>query len=376
MPTSVLSPHFYRDPDHHARELEGLFRESWVFVCMRFELGGLVHRGVQVGGVSLLLQCDSQGLPRAFLNVCSHRHAQLCESGTHRGPARCPYHGWVYDREGVPVGIPAKHCFPEVVAEPARFRLQEFNCEAVGQFVFVRISESGPALREYLGEQYAFLERASEGMQGLLDEFREPVGANWKIVIENALEGYHVPAVHSRTFMQVDGMDRAETAPRFFLEDRRHSHLEHAADAQWVARFARMESKIGQWPWRFAHYTHHHIFPNLTVTSFMGYSFHVQSFEPTASRQTTVHSRTVGVEFTGTTPAGAKMMEHIHADGHAFTRKVFAEDGGICTKVQAGVDQAQRPALVGAGIEDRVAHFQAAYARALQGSETPMGGKA
>ncbi|BFO57669.1 aromatic ring-hydroxylating dioxygenase subunit alpha [Acidovorax sacchari] len=365
MPMSTVSPHFYRDAGHHAAEMQGLFRESWVFVCMRLELEGLVHRGVQVGGVSLLLQCDSQGRPRAFLNVCSHRHAQLCGSGAHRGPARCPYHGWVYDREGVPVGIPAKQCFPEVVAEPSRFRLQEFACEAVGQFVFVRVSETGPSLRDYLGGQYGFLERASQGMRGMLDEFREPVEANWKIVIENALEGYHVPAVHSRTFMQIDGMDRAEAAPRFFLEDRLHSHLEHAADAEWVARFARMERKIGQWPWRFEHYTHHHIFPNLTVTSFMGYSFHVQSFEPTEARRTTVHSRTIGVEFQDSTPAGARMMEHIHEDGHVFTRKVFAEDGGICARVQAGVDHAQRQAVIGEGIEDRVAHFQKAYVHAL-----------
>ena len=172
--------------------------------------------------------------------------------------------------------------------------------------------------------------------------------------------------------MQADGMDRAETAPRFFLDDNLHSHLEHAADAEWVERFARMERKIGHWPWRFEHYTHHHIFPNLTVTSFMGYSFHVQSFEPTGPRQTTVHSRTVGLEFEATTPAGVKMMEHIHADGHAFTRKVFSEDGGICIKVQAGVDQAQRLALVGAGIEDRVAHFQRAYVWALKDAEACM----
>ena len=34
-------------------------------------------------------------------------------------------------------------------------------------------------------------------MNGVLDDFREDVDANWKMVIENSLEGYHVPAVHS-----------------------------------------------------------------------------------------------------------------------------------------------------------------------------------
>lgn len=357
----MISPRHYIDPRHSATEFDELFKRSWIFTGLRLELQGLSHQGFKIGNTNLLLQCDRQHIPRAFLNVCSHRHAQLCELGKHNGPVRCPYHGWVYDREGVPVGIPQKQAFPQVVAEPDQFRLTEFACETAGQFIFVRLSPEGPSLRDYLGSQYDFLLRASQGMSSVQDEFRKDVAANWKVVIENSLEGYHVPAVHSGTLMQVDGMDRAETAPRFFLQDQLHSHLEHAANPEWLSRFARMESKIGQWPWRFEHYTHHFIFPNLTVTSFMGYSFHIQRFEPTAVDRTTVHSRTAGVEFINATEAGTKMMEHIYADGHAFTRRVFEEDGEICRKVQAGLQGAVRLAILGEGIEDRVKHFQQAY---------------
>jgi phenylpropionate dioxygenase-like ring-hydroxylating dioxygenase large terminal subunit len=363
-----INPAHYCSEPHRLTELGNMFQSNWIFVGMRFELAGLSHRGVIVGDTQLVLQCDSRGEPRAYLNVCSHRHAQLCEPGSYTtGALRCPYHGWVYDREGVPVGIPQKHAFPQVVAEPASFKLTEFACEAVGQFVFVRLAPRGPSLRDYLGEQYDFLVRASQGMGGVLDEFRKDVAANWKVVIENSLEGYHVPAVHSQTLMQADGMERAELAPQFFLQDPLHSHLEHAASAEWVARFKRFESKIGQWPWRFEHYRHHFIFPNLTVTSFMGYSFHIQRFEPTAVDRTTVHSRTVGVEFANSTTIGTKMMERIYEDGHAFTRKVFEEDSGICRRVQAGLQCAVRPAVLGVGIEDRVGHFHQTYIRALDG---------
>lgn len=179
--------------------------------------------------------------------------------------------------------------------------------------------------------------------------------------MENTLEGYHMPNVHSNTLMQADGMGKEEAAPQFFLEDPLHSHLEHAADPDWVRRFDRMKLKIGEWPWRFENYTHHFIFRNLTVTSFMGYSFHVQVFKPTAVDITTVHSRTVGIEFTKATAAGAKMMEHIHTDGHAFTRKVFDEDAGICRKVQAGLECAARMAVLANGLEDRVRNFQTPY---------------
>jgi phenylpropionate dioxygenase-like ring-hydroxylating dioxygenase large terminal subunit len=144
----------------------------------------------------------------------------------------------VYDREGIPVGIPQKQAFPQVVANPCAFRLTEFACEAVGQFIFVRLSPDGPSLRDYLGSQYDFLAHASQGMNGVQDEFRKDVAANWKVVIENSLEGYHAPNVHSNTLMQADGMGREEAAPQFYLQDPLHSYLEHAADADWVKRFA------------------------------------------------------------------------------------------------------------------------------------------
>lgn len=369
-----ILPAWYRSSEHYVDiEYEAIFKHSWLFACLTLELEGKAHYGVRLGNTELLLQLDEEGHPRAFLNVCTHRHAKLCEPGQHKGPVRCPYHSWVFNKQGIPTGIPSKQCFPQVVAAPEQYRLAEFACEVVGQFIFVRLSSEGPGLREYLGNQYAFLERASQGMNGVLDEFQEDVAANWKVVIENSLESYHLPAVHAHTFGQTDGLSREKEAPVFFLDDPLHSHLEHAADPDWVQRFARSERKIGQWPWRFEHYTHHLIFPNLTVTSFMGYSFHVQRFDPVAVDRTRVHSRTVGVRLANGTEVGAKMMERIHAEGHAFTRKVFAEDGDICRKVQAGLEQATRPAVLGLGIEDRVAHFHQAYVRclpqALQNSE-------
>jgi len=355
----------YRDPARHLEERQALLARCWHFAGMLYELEGTAHMGVAVAGVELLLQRDREGRPRAFRNVCSHRHSQLCGHGVHHRAVRCPYHGWVYDREGVPVGIPQPQAFPAVVADPAAHRLHEYACEAAGQFVFVRIAPEGPGLREFLGTEHDFLQRASAGMNGTLSEFSEEVPANWKVLIENSLEGYHVPAVHNQTFMQVDGMQSGiEAAQNFFVEPL-HSHMEHAAEPGWLRRFARtMEPRIGRWAWRFGHYTHHHIFPNLTVTSFMGYSFHVQVFLPQAVDVTRVHSRTVGVGFDGQDAYGEKFIAKIYADNHAFTARVFEEDGAICARVQAGLAMAERPALFGEGIEDRVRHFHQAYLHA------------
>ncbi|MGE0805347.1 MAG: aromatic ring-hydroxylating dioxygenase subunit alpha [Burkholderiaceae bacterium] len=369
MTPGSIDPVSYRDPQWLLHEYASLFRRCWIFAGLLFELDGHGHRVTSIGDVEILLQRDADGRPRAFLNVCAHRHAQLAPAGLHRGPARCPYHGWVYDRGGVPVGIPQPQAFAEVVADPSAHRLTEFDCEAAGQFIFVRLDGQGPGLAEFLGPDHAFLSRMSQGIDGVLDEFEAPVPANWKVVIENALEGYHVPAVHGQTFMQVDGMQRGHEVPVDDLAHPLHSSMTHAAEPAWLRRFDRsMAAKIGRWPWRFDHYTHRHVFPNLTVTSFLGYSFHVQRFDPVDAVTTRVHSRTLGVRFEGQSEIGAKLIERIHADGHAFTRRVFDEDAAICRRVQAGLMHARRRALLGDGIERRVAHFQRAYAAFLGGA--------
>ena len=363
MQTSPLTPTAYTSEAVWRAETASIFSQCWVFVGLRSELKGLSHRGVRVGPYALVIQIDQQQQPRAYLNSCSHRHAALCETGLHQGAVRCPYHGWVYDREGVPVGIPSKEAFPLVSANPQAYRLREFDCAAAGEFIFVRIAAHGQSLADYLGHEYEFLTRASQGMDQQEDEFVTDVGANWKVVIENALEGYHVPAVHQRTFMLQDGMSGVPDAPKFSFDDPLHSHLWHAANPDWVRRFARIEKQLGSWPWRFESYTHHHIFPNLTVTSFMGYSFHIQRFHPTAVDNTTVHSRTVGVQFEQQSLTGRKMKEKIYQDGHDFTHKVFEEDRGICLRVQAGLANATRRAVLGDKLEDRVWHFQKEYDR-------------
>lgn len=373
MASGVIPPSHYRSSDQFEREQQDLFGRTWVFACMAFELAPRSHKVVLIGKTEVILQRDDNAKPRAFLNSCSHRHSQLSPPGLHAGRIRCPYHGWTYDPNGIPIGMRQKAAFPAVADNPGTFALQEYRCESAGQFVFVCLGNSGPSLREYLGSQFGFLSRASTGMSVELDAFSSEIRANWKVVIENALEGYHVPNVHASTFMQVDGMDSSEAAPKFYFEDTLHSHLEHDADSVWLKRFQKLEKNIGAWPWRFECYRHHHVFPNLTVTSFMGYSFHIQVFTPTGPEATVVHSITAGVTFAGGNLVGEKLMGQIHADGHAFTRRVFAEDQAICEKVQRGLGQTDRMAMLGDGIEDRVRHFQLAYQHSIMPVDTQRG---
>jgi phenylpropionate dioxygenase-like ring-hydroxylating dioxygenase large terminal subunit len=232
----------------------------------------------------------------------------------------------------------------------------------VGQFIFVRLSTKGMTLENYLGETADFLRQASTGMNKVVDSFEQQVQANWKVVIENSLESYHVPMVHGKSFMLAPGMQCGLYAEEHIAQQGLHSSMEHPLEPDWLARFQqRITPKLGQWAWQPSYYTHRFIFPNLTVTSFMGYTFHVQRFDPLDVNTSKVISRTVGVRFTGQKPLGKGLMDRIYEEGKGFTRQAFAEDQAICEAVHIGVRQTNRKAVLAQDMEARIGYFHSAY---------------
>ena len=369
MSYAATRPLHYIDPEGFQAERRALFDAAWMFAGMRSELAGDGDFLRLVVAGSELIVRNSRGTIRAFANVCSHRHSRLCLEARGNGPMRCPYHGWVYSHEGIPVGIPLKDQFPQVLADPAGFRLKEHETDCVGDFIFVRMAAQGVGLVDYLGAPaLAFLQSVSSGVGDLLDEFAKEVPANWKIVVENSLEGYHVPVVHSRTLGAADGMSAGYDAVAEDFASPRHSSMTKRAEAGWLRKWVRMSRAIGDWPFRFDHYVHYLIFPNLTITSFLGYSFHVQRFDPLDHRATPVYSRILSSRFSGQTETGQRMIAKMHADGIDFTHRVFAEDLAVCASVQSGMSQAARPAVLAADHEHRVLHFQQAYVAAMKGT--------
>lgn len=359
---ALLKPEYYRSALQYQTELSSIFSGLWIFACLRQDIAGRSHYGIRIGNKDVIIQLDEEHHPRAFLNSCSHRGSLLCNEGKNAGFIRCPYHGWSYNLSGIPMGIPAKENFPEVVSAPENFKLNEVLCEAAGDFIFVSLNLSAPTLKEYLDKEYDFMVQISQGIDQPCNEFTQTVPANWKVVIENALEGYHVPSVHQKTFLVAEGMGKRSSDPVNIFANPLHSSMNHSADAEWLKKLnIKIQKKIGTWPFMFDYYTHHHIFPNLTITSFLGYSFHIQIFKPVDEKSTSVHSRTATVKFSDQTPVGQKYIEKIYADSHEFTLSVFNEDLDICEKVQKGLNNASHEFILGNILEQRIHHFQKAY---------------
>ena len=192
-----------------ALENERIFTDSWVFAGFAHELprAGDVAPAT-VAGRPLLLVRDAELRVRAFHNVCRHRNLKLVDAPGNAGRAiRCPYHSWTYGLDGT------LHVTPyfggrEPRAVPPGFDRGRHGLVPVRSatwydWIFVNLNGAAAPLEEFL----APLRNRLEGIDltrlhhiATID-FGE-VAANWKLILENFIEPYHVQFVHATTTEQ------------------------------------------------------------------------------------------------------------------------------------------------------------------------------
>jgi len=201
-PGPALPGRFYTDAEVHEAELRSVFAHSWQIVGHVTDLPSTGSRIVgRVGRDEVVVVRDEAGELRAFRNVCRHRGTRLVQGPETAEAIRCPYHGWTYRLDGRLLGAPEARLIP--CLDKPKLGLLAAQVGTFAGFVFVNLDMSAPSL----AEQTAGLE---ERVAPYVNHEMEPIGsarlhqtadamaqnANWKIAVDNYLEGYHVPAAH------------------------------------------------------------------------------------------------------------------------------------------------------------------------------------
>ncbi len=192
---------WYTDPAVLEAEREHVFGHSWQYVGDASPVATPgSYTTATVGGLPVVVTRDERGVLRAFANVCRHRHHLVASGSGKRKTLQCPYHAWTYRLDG------SLHRAPGVDlterSECAELALHPFAAEAWGPFLFVSLDRDIGPLGDHLG---SFPERTRDFCGVDVDElvFRHraeyTVDVNWKIVIENFMECYHCPTIHSKT---------------------------------------------------------------------------------------------------------------------------------------------------------------------------------
>ena len=204
----VLPQRAYTDPEWFAWEQEHLFSKVWQFAGF---IEDLEHSGdyltVQCGLTNLLVIKGEDGQLRAFHNLCRHRGTQLLRAvGKRKKVLACPYHDWVYNLEGELRVVPdERKQFPGI--QKKNFCLHKASVEIWRGMVFVHPQpQPEESLAEFFGEAAdALMPHHPE----LLEEWPEgrathEIQANWKLVAENYIDGYHLARLHSGTLNMYD----------------------------------------------------------------------------------------------------------------------------------------------------------------------------
>jgi choline monooxygenase len=195
---------YYVDARMAALERQRVFFDQWAAIGFGKDIPAAGDAmPIDFMGEPLLAMRTSDGV-QVFENVCRHRGMILVKAKTKlRGAIRCPYHSWCYDLNGkllsTPlVGGPGTHSHPDI--DRGTLGLTRIRSFVWRDIVFVNVSGTAPAFeevhrdlmarwREFDGPLYAGSAESS---------FSLSVRCNWKLAVENYLESYHLPTVHSR----------------------------------------------------------------------------------------------------------------------------------------------------------------------------------
>jgi choline monooxygenase len=193
----------YVDPDVYAREKEAIFAKTWQIVGLREQvLNAGDYFTVEVFEDPLLIVRGNDGVLRGFYNVCRHRAGNPASGCGSRKVFRCGYHGWTYDPAGKLLNAPEMQGTKDFNMED--FGLIPVNTAEWGAWVFVNRDEKSEPLLSALGELPAQARRFNLEKLRFFERRDYVMSCNWKVYIDNYLEGYHLPSVHPGLNQELD----------------------------------------------------------------------------------------------------------------------------------------------------------------------------
>jgi choline monooxygenase len=199
----TLPSRLYVDASVLEAEKRALFHRTWQLVGRKDQL---VEPGSyftsEVAGEPIVVVRGRDGSLRGFFNVCRHRAGPVAQGSGCRSSFQCGYHGWTYSLDGQLIGAPefeGVECFNR-----DEMRLAPIKVETWEQFVFVNIDAASPQLLAFLEDIPQRTQSLNLSAMSLVERRDYLIACNWKVYVDNYLEGYHIPIVHPSLMRELD----------------------------------------------------------------------------------------------------------------------------------------------------------------------------
>lgn len=185
-------------------EYEKIFDKCWLYVGHESEFrkpGDFVGR--TIAGRNLLVTMGTDGKINAFFNTCPHRGATVCrERSGNAKNFQCFYHGWVFGCDGNLKSQPGKESYGGDFAASGKGSLVPVpRFDIYAGFCFISFNPDVEPLPDYLGGAREYLDLISNysesGMAISSGTQEYAIRANWKLLVENSIDGYHAVSTHA-----------------------------------------------------------------------------------------------------------------------------------------------------------------------------------
>ncbi|MGH8674813.1 MAG: aromatic ring-hydroxylating oxygenase subunit alpha [Burkholderiales bacterium] len=326
----------YRVKERLDREIQHVLRRSSTPFCPSAalpEAGSYVAR--RAAGTPIAAVRGRDGVVRAFRNVCRHRGMEVVAGSGCAKVFVCGYHGWAYGLDGALQHVPHSHGFPGL--DKNSYGLVPVS--AVERHGLVFVNQQGRVDESALADLPPLL----AGDQRLLSVNERDTEANWKIVLEGFIEGYHIRTTHSETFLPY-GFDNLNVVETFG----RNSRVTYP--------FRRIEklAKLPPEERRLTGYVTYvyHLFPNVLITALSSHT-NLVVLEPVAIDRTRVISYML-------TNGGGDDMQAIEAakrDANFVSNTGSLEDRAIVCAIQRGLDGGANEVFTFGRFESAIVHF-------------------
>jgi choline monooxygenase len=344
----ALHASFYTDPQWLAVEQREVFGRTWQLAAHSCDLQNSGdHVVCDIAGKPILIVRGADNRLNAFYNVCRHRAGPLATcNGKGARALHCRYHGWTYTLEGQLRA--ATEMQGAANFDVSEIRLPRVQVQEWQGLVFVALSDDTPPFASVFGDIVERIKPINIGAMRFTKRDSYKIACNWKVYVDNFLEGYHLPFVHP-------GLSKVLDYRVYDTELREWYSLQHSP----------LRNNDGIYGDGDAFY--YFIYPNIMLNIMPG-RMQTNRILPAG------HEHCI-VEFDYYYADDPEVQARIQNE-QAFSDEIQAEDIGICEQVQKGLASGSYQAgRLNPKREGGVWHFQnllrTAYASACASDRMP-----